>query len=75
MNYSMSRLLVYSSSQKEPFLQILYKINVLKNVAQFIGKHLFWSLILIKLQACKFIEKETPGQVFSYEFHEMFKKT
>ena len=37
------------------------------------------SLFLIKLQACgiacNFIKKETPTQVFSCEFSEMFKKT
>ena len=31
-------------------LQTLFKIGVLKNFANFTGKHLFWSLFLIKLQ-------------------------
>ena len=31
--------------------------DVLKNVVIFTEKHLCWSLFLIKLQACKFIEK------------------
>ena len=30
--------------------QIFFKIGVLKNFAIFIGKHLCWSLFLIKLQ-------------------------
>ena len=30
--------------------------GVLKNFVIFTGKHLCWSLFLIKLQACKFIE-------------------
>ena len=29
----------------------------IKNFVIFTGKHLCWSLLLIKLQACKFIEK------------------
>ena len=36
----------YSSSRA----QIFFKIGVLKNFANFIGKHLCWSLFLIKLQ-------------------------
>ena len=31
--------------------------GVLKHFVIFTGKHLCWSLFLIKLQACKFIEK------------------
>ena len=31
--------------------------SVLKNFVIFTGKHLCWSLFLIKLQVCKFIEK------------------
>ena len=33
--------------------QIFFKIGVLKNFAIFIGKHMCWSLFLIKLQALK----------------------
>ena len=32
---------------------MFFKIDVLKNYSIFTGKHLCWSLILIKLQACK----------------------
>ena len=31
--------------------QMLLKIYVIKNFASFTGKHLYWSLFLIKLQA------------------------
>ena len=31
------------------------KIDVLKNFANFTGKHLCWSLILIKLQAVRLV--------------------
>ena len=33
--------------------QMIFKIHALKNFAMFIGKHLCWSLFLIKLQALR----------------------
>ena len=62
-------------SQKQSFA------DVLKNFANVTGKHLFWSLLLIKLQtwrlrACDFIKKgRTPTQVFSCEICKIFKNT
>ena len=47
--------------------QMFLKIGVLKNVANFTGKDLRWSLFLIKLQAYNFI-KETPTQMFFVKF-------
>ena len=38
--------------------------GVLKNFVIFTGKQLCWSLFLIKLQACKFIEKRLQTGVF-----------
>ena len=38
--------------------------DVLKNFVIFTGKHLCWSLFLIKLQACKFIEKRLQHWCF-----------
>ena len=38
--------------------------GVLKNFVIFTGKHLCWSLFLIKLQACKFIEKRLQHWCF-----------
>ena len=36
--------------------------------------HLFQRLFLIKLQdICNFVDKETPAQIFSYEFSEIFR--
>ena len=58
-------------------LEEFYKEGgVLKNFTKFTRKHLRWSLFLIKLQVggCNFI-KETPAQVFSCEFCEIFKNT
>ena len=63
---------------KSSRLQMLYKIGVLNNFARFTGKHLRWSLFLNKVgrsQACIFITKETPTQVSSCEFYEIFKNT
>ena len=43
---------------KQPFVD-LFKIGVVKNVANFKGKHLCWTLILTKLQvqACNLVKK------------------
>ena len=46
--------------------QIFFMTGLLKNFAIFTGKHLYWSLFLIKLQDWRlvFLLKETPTQVF-----------
>ena len=55
------------------------KKGVLKNFAEFKGKHLCRSLFLIKLQVKKASlrpeKNETPTQVFSGEFCEIFRNT
>ena len=53
------------------------KKAVLKNFVTFTGSHLCWSLLLIKLQAWSSatLLKETPKQVFSCEYYEMFKNS
>ena len=43
-----SELLKKSKSSRS---QIIFEINSFKNFAKFTGKHLFWGLFLIKLQA------------------------
>ena len=40
------------------------KRSVLNNFANFTGKHLCWSLFLIKLQACHFIKKRFRHRCF-----------
>ena len=55
-------LKIYRSSRSQMFL----KIVVLENFAIFTGKHLCWSLFLIKL---------TPTQLFSCEYWKIFKNT
>ena len=52
------------------------KKGVLRNFAQFTGKHLYQSLFFNKVaglrpQACNFIKKEAPAQVFFCEFCEI----
>ena len=58
---------------------MFFRTGVLKNFAIFTGKHLYWSLFcigvsLLESEGCNFI-KETPTQVFSCEYHEIFKNT
>ena len=48
-----------SSQQRCPIKKV-----VLKNFATFVGKHLCWSLFLIKLQACNFIKKRLQHRDF-----------
>ena len=53
---------------------MFYKKAILKNFANFTGKHLYWSLFLIKLQAFDLrLQKETPTQVCSCEYCDNFK--
>ena len=55
---------MYRSSHSQMF----FKIGVLKNFVIFTGKHLYWSLFLIKLQ-------ETPTQVFFCEYCKILMNT
>ena len=50
--------------------EVFCKISVFRNFAKFTGKHLCQ-----RPEVCNFIKKETPAQVFSYEFCEIFKNT
>ena len=55
--------------------QMFFKIGVLKNFSIFTGKHSCWSRFVIKLKAFRSatLLKETPTQVFSYEYCKIFK--
>ena len=48
-----------------------------KNFAEITGKHLCWSLFFnkVRLEACNFIQKETPTRVFCCKFCKIFKST
>ena len=46
----------------------LLKKSVLKNFTNYTGKHLCWSLFLIKLQTCNFIKKRLQHRYFPVKF-------
>ena len=51
--------------------QIFFKIDVLKNLANFTGKYLCWILFLIKLQAWRtktFLKRDSNTVVFLWNF-------
>ena len=47
---------------------MFFIIGVLKNVANFTGKQLCWSLFLTSLQACNFIKMRLQHKCFSAKF-------
>ena len=62
--------------QKHP-PEVFYKKSVLKNVAIFTGRHLCWSLFLVKLQTftSAILLKQTSRQLFSCKCCDIFKNT
>ena len=70
-----SRLqMFFRSSHPEVFC----KRGVLRNFTKFTGKHLCWSPFLIQLEVmkdCSFNKKGNPTQVFSCEYHKVFKNS
>ena len=64
-------------TNKSSLSQMFSKIGILKNLANFIGKHQCWSIFLMKFQAWRpaTLIKETPTRVFSCEICEIFKNT
>ena len=55
--------------------EIFYNIGVLINFVKVKGKHLYWSLLFVKIAGlgCNFISKEIPAQGYFYEFCKIFK--
>ena len=49
-------------------LHVFFNKGILKNYAIFTGKHLCWSLFLMKLQACNFIKKRLQQRYFPVNF-------
>ena len=49
----------------KPFVDVFFKVGVHENSAVFTGKHLCWSLLLIKLQACNFVKKKLRLNYFT----------
>ena len=56
-------------------LQMFFKIGVLETFTDFTGKHLCWSLFLIKLQAyaCNFIKRRIQNKCFPVKFAKFLK--
>ena len=56
---------------------VLYKKAILKSFTILTGKHLYWSLFLIKLQISRsaLYLKESPTQVFSCKYYKIVKNT
>ena len=65
--------LTTSNYQKISLSQMYFKIGVFKNFDIFTGKHLCWSVFLIKLQACIFMNKRLQHTWFSCEYCEILR--
>ena len=68
-------LVLFTSSTSHPHLlcrssrlQMFFKLSALKNFVNFTGKHLCWSLFLIKLQAWNFVKKRLQHRCFPVKF-------
>ena len=59
--------------QKQPFVNVFQNRCVIKNFANFTGKHLCWSPFLIKLQACNFIKKRLQYNCFPVKFRKFLR--
>ena len=59
---------------KSSHLQMFFKLGVHKKSMIFAEKQLCWSLFLIKMQVCNFIN-EIPTQEFSCEYCKIFKSS
>ena len=76
IHYNMTDLYhFWSGAYRSSWSQKFFKIGVLKNFTIFQGKHLCWSFFLIKLQTWTTLLKETPTQVFSCEYCEIFRNS
>ena len=69
-------IVFWGETNRSSLSQMFFKIGVLKNFANFIGKQC-WSIFLTKLHAWRpaTLLKETPTQVFYCEICEIFKNT
>ena len=71
--FQQSRLIVmifqhYFKTFRGSRSQMFFKIDDLGNFANFLGKHLCWSLFLIKFQAYNFIKKRLQQRCFPKKF-------
>ena len=75
LNYFFKKIKKQPPEVQKQSPEVFCKKSVLKNFANFTGKHLCWSIFIIKLQAfnLQVFKKETPAQVLSCEVCETFK--
>ena len=73
-NWPSSLLYIQLSNVRGSRLEVFCRKGDLRNLAKFTGKHLR-PVVLVKLQACNFIKKETLAQVFTCKFFESSKNT
>ena len=71
--FMMEQIYVWKRNFGSGRSQMLFKIDVLENVASFIGRHLCWCRFLIKmlcsgLQVCNFIKKRLLHRCFPLKF-------
>ena len=74
MNSFFCNALIFKSSPS----QIFFKIDVLKNFTSFTGKHLCWSLLLIKLQTLRpatLLKRDSNTGVFLWNWRSFFKNS
>ena len=72
MNFSRDQT---TSKYRSRHSQMFFKIEVLKNFTMFTGKHLCWSLCLVKLQSSglPLYQKKTPVQVVFSKYCKIIK--
>ena len=71
-DFEVNEISTISIFQKQPPPGVFYKKDVIKNVLNFAGKQLCWSLFLTTLQAWS---PKNPPQLFSYKIFEISKNT
>ena len=67
-------IVFWGETNRSSLSQMFFKIGVLKNFANFIGKHQCWSIFLIKLQVWTLLKRDFR-QLFSCEISDIFKNT
>ena len=65
---------ILGETSRSSLSQMFFRISVLKNFGNFIGKHQRWSIVSIKLQAWTLLKRDST-QVFSCEICDIFKNT
>ena len=63
---------ILGETSRSSLSQMFFRISVLKNFGNFIGKHQRWSIVSIKLQAWTLLKRDST-QVFSCEICDIFK--